>query len=91
LQHSSIGRLQQEDDLFGPEHSPSNGVTNNGANGAPDGKDVGGHLQTKIVVDPPNLDEWRQKLFDVNEMIILSEDQYAVICADIQCSSSKLI
>jgi len=61
VQHNSIGRLQQEDDLFG----------------SPDGSDQNsnGHLSTKIVVDPPNLAEWRQKLFDVNDTITLSKDQ----------------
>lgn len=65
IQHNSIGRLQQEEDIFG---------------GAADGSDQksNGHLSTKIVVDPPNLAEWRQKLFNVDEMITLSEDEYAV-------------
>ena len=30
----------------------------------------------KMVADPPNLKEWRQKLFNVNETIVLTEDQY---------------
>ncbi|RDL42096.1 Uncharacterized protein BP5553_02075 [Venustampulla echinocandica] len=63
IQHNSIGRLQQEDDLFGaPE-----GV---------DQKSNSHHLSTRIVVDPPDLGEWRQKLFDVNEMITLSEEEF---------------
>jgi len=65
IQHNSIGRLQQEEDLFG----------------SPDGPDQksNGHLSTKIVVDPPNLAEWRQKLFNVDEMITLSEEEYVII------------
>jgi glutathione S-transferase len=61
IQHNSIGRLQQEDDIFG----------------SPDGSDQksNGHLSTKIVVDPPGLAEWRQKLFNVDEMITLSEEE----------------
>ena len=61
ISHNSISRLQQEDDIFGP----------------PVGADQksNGHLSTKIVTDPPNLEEWRQKLFDVNETITLSEEQ----------------
>ena len=61
IQHNSIGRLQQEEDIFG----------------TPDGPDQksNGHLSTKIVVDPPNLEEWRQKLFDVSEPITLSEEE----------------
>lgn len=64
IQHNSIGRLQQEEDIFGP----------------PDGADQksNGHLSTKIVVDPPNLAEWRQKLFNVDEMITLSEEEYVM-------------
>lgn len=61
LQHTSLGRLQQEDGLFG----------------TPDGSDQksNGHLSTKVVVDPPHLAEWRQKLFNVDEMITLSEEE----------------
>jgi glutathione S-transferase len=60
-QHSSISRLQQDGDMFG-------------------GQDAGdqssnGHLPTAIVPDPPNLAEWRQKLFNVDEMITLSEEE----------------
>lgn len=61
IQHNSIGRLQQEQDLFG----------------TPDGSDQNsnGHLSTKIVVDPPNLAEWRQKLFNVDDTITLSKEE----------------
>jgi len=64
IQHSSIGRLQQEEDLFG----------------SPDGGDQksNGHLSTKIVVDPPDLADWRQRLFNVDEMITLSEEEYVL-------------
>ncbi|KAG4440012.1 hypothetical protein IFR05_004526 [Cadophora sp. M221] len=62
IQHNSIARLQEDDNIFG----------------APDGSDQksNGHLSTKVVVDPPNLAEWRQKLFNVDEMITLSEDEF---------------
>jgi glutathione S-transferase len=65
LQHNSIRQLQQEDDIFG----------------TPEGGDQksNGHLSDKIVVDPPNLAEWRQKLFNVDEMITLSEEQYVLV------------
>src|SRR4051794_38842684 len=61
IQHNSIGRLQQDEDLFG----------------TPDGSDQTsiGHLSTKIVPDPPNLTEWRQKLFNVDDTITLSKDE----------------
>lgn len=35
-----------------------------------------GHISTKIVVDPPNLEEWRERLFNVDELITLSEEEY---------------
>jgi hypothetical protein len=62
VQHSSISRLQQDDDIFG----------------TPDVNDQksNGHLSSTIVVDPPDLSEWRQKLFNVDEMITLSEQEY---------------
>jgi hypothetical protein len=65
IQHNSIGRLQQEEDIFA----------------SPDGSDQksNGHLSTKIVVDPPNLAEWRQKLFNVDEIITLSEEEYVLL------------
>jgi hypothetical protein len=60
-QHNSISRLQQEDNIFGGTEAGDQ--TSNG------------HLPTAIVPDPPNLAEWRQKLFNVVEMITLSEDE----------------
>jgi len=68
-QHNSISRLQQENELFG----------------APDGPDQksNGHISTKIVVDPPNLAEWREKLFHVDEMITLSEEEFETYFAHI--------
>ena len=65
IQHNSIGRLQQEDNLYG-------GAPDGGA-ASPKGK---GHLNTKIVPDPPNLQEWRQKLFAVDEVITLSQEEW---------------
>ncbi|KAH6678271.1 hypothetical protein B0J14DRAFT_582325 [Halenospora varia] len=62
IQHDSIGRLQQEDDIFGAQEGAD--------------QKSNGHQSGKIVVDPPNLDEWRQRLFNVDEMITLSEEEY---------------
>lgn len=67
-QHSSIGRLQQEQELFQtPEHG---------------GEKSDGHFRNlKLVPHPPNLNEWRERLFHVNEMITLTEDEYvAAFC-----------
>ncbi len=66
IQHNSIGRLQQEEDIFGGQQDGGGDQKSNG------------HLSTKMVPEPPNLAEWRQKLFDVNEMITLSEEEYAI-------------
>jgi glutathione S-transferase len=68
-QHGSIARLHQDEDIFGTSAPDDGDQTSNG------------HLPTAIVVDPPNLEEWRQKLFNVDELIILSEDEYVQVPA----------
>lgn len=74
IPHNSISRLQQEEDLYGPP--PDTGAGGGVAVGVSGGdQKSNGHLSTKIVIDPPNLEQWRQKLFDVNDMITLSEEQ----------------
>jgi glutathione S-transferase len=35
-----------------------------------------GQLVNRIVVDPPNLDAWRNKLFNVDDMILLTNEQF---------------
>lgn len=34
-----------------------------------------GQLSSKIVVDPPDLELWRDKLFNVDDMIVLTHEQ----------------
>jgi glutathione S-transferase len=34
----------------------------------------------KVIPDPPHLDYWRERLFNVDEMITLSEDEYVTLC-----------
>ncbi|PYH99073.1 glutathione transferase [Aspergillus ellipticus CBS 707.79] len=34
------------------------------------------HIDIASIVDPPNLDFWRDRLFSVDEMIVLSEEQF---------------
>lgn len=36
-----------------------------------------GEKKFRVVPNPPDLEAWRQKLFDVDEMITLSEEEYA--------------
>lgn len=58
-----LGRLQHELDLR-PVPVTDGGTTQ-------------GHFDNmKMVADPPNLVEWRQRLFDVDDIITLTEDQY---------------
>jgi len=61
-QRSSMGQLQQEQEFFQtPEHGS--------------GKSDGHFRDLKVVPHPPNLDEWREKLFHVNETITLTEEE----------------
>jgi len=61
-----LGRLQHELDLRPMPVS--------------DGGTTAGHFSDmKTVPDPPQLNEWRQKLFDVDETITLTEDEYATL------------
>lgn len=43
----------------------------------PDGGGTDGHFRNlKMIPNPPNLEEWRQRLFDVDATITLTEDEY---------------
>lgn len=64
LHEDGIGPLQQHEDLFGP---PEDHGHDDGGEGDLDG--------LGLIPNPPNLDEWRQRLFDVNETIVMSEDE----------------
>lgn len=35
-----------------------------------------GHLSSKIIVDPPDLEMWRNKLFNVDETIVLTHEEF---------------
>lgn len=60
----TLERLQNEIDLR-PISVPGGGTTE-------------GHFSNlKIVPNPPNLEEWRKRLFDVDDLIRLTEDEYA--------------
>lgn len=60
--HSSVGRLHQEPEFF---QSPDQGG----------GKSDGHFRDLKVIPYPPNLEEWREKLFNVNETITLTEEE----------------
>ncbi|GKZ55265.1 hypothetical protein AnigIFM49718_011627 [Aspergillus niger] len=34
------------------------------------------HIDIRTILDPPDLDAWRERLFNVDEMIVLSEEQF---------------
>lgn len=60
-----LGRLQHELDLR-PVPVTEGGTT------------AGHFSDLKMVPNPPNLEEWRQKLFDVDETIALTEEEYVM-------------
>lgn len=62
IHHEALGRLQNEIDLR-PVAVQDGGTTE-------------GHFSNlKTVPNPPNLEEWRKKLFDVEDTITLTEDE----------------
>ncbi|KAI4103899.1 MAG: hypothetical protein LQ339_004016 [Xanthoria mediterranea] len=63
IHHEVLGRLQNEIDLR-PVAVQDGGTTE-------------GHFSNmKIVPNPPDLDAWRTKLFDVDDTLTLTEDQF---------------
>ena len=65
IQHDAIGRLRNDDDLLRFQFPEQGGQKSEGHFG-----------DMKMISNPPNLQAWRQKLFDVGEMITLSDDEY---------------
>lgn len=62
VHHEALGRLQNEIDLR-PIAIQDGGTTE-------------GHFKNlKMIPNPPNLEEWRRRLFDVDEVITLTEDE----------------
>lgn len=52
--------------------------TNLAADDAAPSSNHSSHFQgLKLIAEPPDLDAWRQKLFDVDDTITLSEEEYA--------------
>ena len=65
LQHDAVERIQHENGL---SHLP-------GSLSGEEKKD--GHFSNmKAIPNPPNLQAWRERLFDVDETITLTEDEY---------------
>ncbi|KAK0383278.1 hypothetical protein NLU13_9191 [Sarocladium strictum] len=65
--------LQTHNMAFAPEHVDT-------ANGTPvQAESQGGHggiPEDRLVFDPPDLQTWRERLFNVDEMIVLTNEQY---------------
>lgn len=62
VHHEALGRLQNEIDLR-PIAIQDGGTTE-------------GHFKNlKMIPNPPNLEEWRRRLFDVDDIISLTEDE----------------
>ncbi|CAG8953500.1 hypothetical protein HYFRA_00010250 [Hymenoscyphus fraxineus] len=64
LSHNAIGPIQTAD-LFGSNSIPEGVVPSSNV-----------HDNTNFVANPPNLAAWRQRLFDVDQMITLSQEEY---------------
>ena len=63
IQHDALGRLQQESGLL---QTPDHG-----------GAKTEGHFANmKVVPHPPGLEIWRERLFNVDETITMSEEEY---------------
>lgn len=62
LQHDSIGRLQRDNNFLDSPNQAS-----------PKGEGHFGGL--KLIPNPPNLQKWREKLFNVEDTITLTEEE----------------
>ncbi|KAL1846534.1 hypothetical protein Plec18167_005352 [Paecilomyces lecythidis] len=66
LQHNAIMQLQKEGDLLG----------SGGGEPVATGKTDGHFGGMKLIPYPPDLEEWRERLFNVDETITLTEEQF---------------
>jgi hypothetical protein len=64
---SAMARIQHDDGGFASSPTLDSG----------EGKS-NSQLSTRIEFDPPNLQEWREKLFNVDDTIYLTNDEYAL-------------
>ncbi len=66
VHHDALGRLPSDADLFAPPHDGTQQQQQ-------EDTDLSG---LQAIPEPPDLAAWRQRLFDVNEMITMTEEQY---------------
>ena len=74
--HGAVVRIQQEEEDDGYAAATQGSVEAAGGDGPGQQARSNSQLSTKIVVNPPNLRDWREKLFNVDEMIILSHEEF---------------
>lgn len=67
----NIAALQQEDEFLAQSAGQSASANPEAAEARPHGQ-----LVNRIVVDPPNLEAWRDKLFHVDDTILLTNDEF---------------
>lgn len=74
IQHNSIARLQQEE-VFAQPHPQT--IQQDGGGEVVVGEESNGHKLSgnNLIENPPDLDKWRHRLFDVNDTITLSEEE----------------
>ncbi|XWW93170.1 hypothetical protein V2A60_001099 [Cordyceps javanica] len=76
--HGSMAPVmgQQQPALHYPPGTQHAGVAGAGVETAAPAGEAHGKLGGKIVIDPPDLQAWREKLFNVDEMIVLTQEQF---------------
>ncbi|GAW20213.1 hypothetical protein ANO14919_097100 [Xylariales sp. No.14919] len=72
-QPSTISQIGPEEDVFTTQSGPPSLAP---APEPPAEQRPHGQLVNRIVVDPPNLQAWREKLFNVDDTITLTNDQF---------------
>ncbi|TWU75413.1 hypothetical protein ED733_003231 [Metarhizium rileyi] len=61
--------------ILAPTTVPS-GITEGNLDAPPDGDGIRARGPARIVVDPPDLQAWREKLFNVDDVIVLTDDEF---------------
>ncbi|KAI0399482.1 hypothetical protein F4802DRAFT_602963 [Xylaria palmicola] len=74
-QSGSMPQISSEDDVFASQSGLPSLVA---APEMPVEQRPHGQLVNRIVINPPNLHAWREKLFNVDDTITLTNDEYAL-------------
>lgn len=85
-QPSNIPQSSPEEDVFTAQSGPPSlvAVPEPSAEQRPQGQ-----LVNRIVIDPPNLEAWREKLFNVDDTIVLTNDECALSRTQTRLNSLK--